>query len=439
MKARDGTAVRGPEHSPRKGLSHPAGEIHAGIGEFARELIEDARRGLGPGEPVDHHVHLGGAGTGVRRICPEVASPGVWIHPDFRSWRHPIRRLEARILLGFCGVGDWGDADAQYAERLLELVRTSGLGGTYFLYALDWRYERPPNNRAPDRERTDIYVDNDYAIAVADWLNAQESGGARFVPVASVHPYRPGAIEALFALAARGVRYLKWLPPAQSIDPADGLLKPFYQALHRLGFVLLSHTGKEHTLRVRDQDLADPLRLSLALEEGVAVVMLHAGRDGVERAPGPDGHRRAYADRFFEMMRRYPANLFGEISALPYLGTHPLLDALVADPGICRRLVNGSDYPAPAIPFIDPTGRLFSAGYLGDEGEGEAGLARKRKQALREIRRSNPLLFDFVLKRTLRIGGRRLPVSIFQSISSKLEPAAATTANPAVATRCLPY
>jgi len=421
MTSRDEITMREPRRSRGRRFSYPPSEMYAGIGDFARELIEDARRGLGPGEPVDHHVHLGGAGTDVHRICPEIASPGVWIHPDFRLWRHPIRRLEARLLLGICGVSDWSDADAQYAERLLELVRASGLGGTYFLYALDWRYERPPDNRAPDRERTDLYVDNDYVIALTDWLNAQENGGARFVPVASLHPYRPNALEELLALSARGVRHIKWLPPAQNIDPSDGLLKPYYRALHRLGFILMSHTGDEHTLRVRDadQDFADPWRLSSALEEGVAVVMLHCGRDGIERAPGPDGRRRSHADRFIEMMRRYPVNLFGEISAIPYLGTHALLEVLAADPEICGRLVNGSDYPAPAIPFIDPTERLLRAGYLGDDG-----LAGKRKQALREIRRFNPLLFDFVLKRTLRIKGRRLPVSAFRSLSSKLNPTA---------------
>jgi mannonate dehydratase len=406
-----------------KFISHPPIEMYERISDLARELIEDARSDLGPGEPVDHHVHVGGVGTDVSKICPEIRSPGVWIHPDFRSWRHPIRWLEARLLLGACGVCDWSDADTQYAERLLDLVRASRLGGTYFLYALDWRYERPPNNRTPNREKTDLYVDDEYVIALARWLNAQENGGARFVPVASVHPYRPNAIEALAALSARGVRHIKWLPPAQNIDPADSLLKPFYRAMHQLNFILMSHTGDEHTLRVRDrdQDLADPLRLSLALDQGATVVMLHAGRDGIERSPGTDGQRRSYADRFFAMMKRYPWNLFGEISAIPYLGTHSLLESLMADPEICGRLVNGSDYPAPAIPAIDPTERLLCAGYFSDEGTRDKQLARKRMNALREIRRYNPLLFDFVLKRTLRLKGRKLPRLVFQGISSKLK------------------
>jgi hypothetical protein len=71
------------------------------------------------------------------------------------------------------------------------------------------------------------------------------------------------------------------------------------------------------------------------------------------------------------------------------------------------RLVNGSDYPLPAINLLIRTKPLVRAGYLKEE-EGTA---------LREIYGFNPLLFDFVLKRCLKLPGtqRRLPASIFES------------------------
>jgi mannonate dehydratase len=394
--------------------------IYERLGPFARALIEEAKRDMGPGEPVDHHLHVAGLGTGIHRICSRIPLPGVWLNPDYRSWWHPSCRLKAILLLRAAGIDDEGDADTEYVERLIELVRESRLGGTYFLYALDWRYERPPANRTPNREKTDIFVDNDYVVDLVHCLNQRETKGARFLPVGSVHPYRPDALEALAALAARGVRHIKWLPPAQKIDPADPLLRPFYRQLRNLGIVLLSHTGNEHTLRAadRDQDLADPIRLAPASEEGVTVVMLHAGRDGIERNPGPDGQKRPYADRFFEMMRTYRSNLFGEISAVPYRGTHGLLERLLDDPEICRRLVNGSDYPTSAIEAINPTESLLRAGYLNDEGERDEALAKKRKDALDQIHWYNPLLFDFVLKRTLRVRGRQLPSSIFHTLPS---------------------
>ena len=56
------------------------------------------------------------------------------------------------------------------------------------------------------------------------------------------------------------------------------------------------------------------------------------------------------------------------------------------------RLVNGSDYPLPAINSLIWTRSLARDGFISAE----------ERQALNEIYDYNPLLFDFVLKRTLR-------------------------------------
>jgi len=393
----------------------PPNQLYERIGPDSRRLIEHAMAGIGPNGPVDHHVHVAGLGTSVRRICPKIKDRGVWINPDYRSMAHPIYYLNAPLFLSASGIRDRSDADAQYLERLLELVRESRIAGSYYLYALDWRYNAPPNNRTPDREGTDLYVANDHVIALARCLNAKPLGGARFVPVSSVHPYRVDAVDALDALGRQGVRHIKWLPPAQNIDPARMELGPFFRAMKENGMTLLTHTGAEHTLRVRrrDQELANPLRLAAALNEGVRVVMLHSGRAGRERQPGPDGKRKPYFERFLEMMRRYPKNLFGEISAVPDLGTHKRLERLMSDPGVLCRLVNGSDYPLPGIAMARSTNRLLRAGYLAWLGDKTSDAAERRAAALDEIYGFNPLLFDFVMKRTIRVGGRKLPDTVF--------------------------
>src|SRR3712207_2905106 len=71
------------------------------------------------------------------------------------------------------------------------------------------------------------------------------------------------------------------------------------------------------------------------------------------------------------------------------------------------RLVNGSDYPLPAVNILIRARPLVRAGYLGAE----------EAASLREIYGFNPLLFDYVLKRRLRLPGtdRRLPPTVFQS------------------------
>ncbi|MDH3240059.1 MAG: hypothetical protein OEO83_05265 [Alphaproteobacteria bacterium] len=403
----------------------PPDQLYGHIGPDARQLIEKAKEGIGPKGPVDHHVHVAGLGTPVNRLCLNIKAGGVWINPDYRSRTHPIYYLNAPLFLSASGIRDRNDADAQYLEKLVQLVRESRIGGSYFLYALDWRYNPPPDNRAPDREGTDLYVANDHVIALAQCLNAMPLGGARFVAVGSVHPYREDAVAALDWLARQGVRYIKWLPPAQNIDPARKGLGPFFRALKVNGITLFSHTGNEHTLRVarQDQELADPLRLAAALEMGVRVVMLHASRAGREPKPGPDGKRKEYFERFLTLMERYPSNLFGEISAVPYLGTHPRLERLMSNPMILCRLVNGSDYPLPGIAITRPTDRLLKAGYLSWPGDRGLQEAERRKDALDEIYGYNPLLFDFVMKRTIRVKGRKLPDSVFGALPETDTPA----------------
>ena len=111
--------------------------MYEALSPFARNLIAQAIEGIGPDGPVDHHLHIAGLGT----------TPGIWLHPDYRSWRHPFRALQANFLLRAGGMRTRRNADAEYLDHLFQTVERSGLGGSYLLYALDWRYERPPGNR----------------------------------------------------------------------------------------------------------------------------------------------------------------------------------------------------------------------------------------------------------------------------------------------------
>jgi mannonate dehydratase len=174
-----------------------------------------------------------------------------------------------------------------------------------------------------------------------------------------------------------------------------------------------------------DQDLADPVRLALPLDLGVKVVMLHSARDGEEQKPWPaDGLRLSYFERFVQIMKTYKENAFGEISMIPYLGTEGRLKTLIEDPELRCRLVNGTDYPGPAIWMINPVDDLWRQGYLDwKKNDGvDDGLAGKRRDALKTIYKYDPLLFDFVLKRTIRIDGwKKLPAATFFGIETKIK------------------
>jgi len=80
-------------------------------------------------------------------------------------------------------------------------------------------------------------------------------------------------------------------------------------------------------------------------------------------------------------------------------------DTLLERADLHGRLLYGSDYPLPGINFLTRTGLLARRGYLSGEERGW----------LDEIYRLNPLVFDFVLKRTLRhpVTGQRFPAGMF--------------------------
>jgi hypothetical protein len=70
-----------------------------------------------------------------------------------------------------------------------------------------------------------------------------------------------------------------------------------------------------------------------------------------------------------------------------------------------ERIVNGSDYPLPAVNVLIRTRPLVKHGYI----------TAKQSNSLKEIYEYNPLFFDFVLKRAVKLPGteRRLPARVF--------------------------
>ena len=78
---------------------------------------------------------------------------------------------------------------------------------------------------------------------------------------------------------------------------------------------------------------------------------------------------------------------------------------MLARQDLHERIVNGSDYPLPAVNFLIRTRLLVKQGYINNA----------EAESLKEIYDYNPLLFDFVLKRNLKLPGssRSFPASIF--------------------------
>lgn len=359
-----------------------------------RALLRDAYEGVDAARLLDAHVHVFGTGDGGDR---DVAFDG-----GRGSLRWPIGALQ-RTVLANAACAPERAFDAGYVERLVALAEAMPPGARCLLLALDAWHDAA--GRA-DPARTHLRVGNDFVARVA----ARAPG--RFLWAASVHPARVDALAELERVRRLGAVAVKWIPSAQGIDPASPACDAYYQALARARLPLITHAGTQRAAP-GDDALGNPLRLRRPLEHGVTVVVAHCASMGAS----PDLDRGAGGPAvpnfaLFERLMDEPAHagrLWGDLSALTQSARAGAPLARVLERGVeggdwAGRLVNGSDYPLPAIlPLTSPRA-------LADDGWLDPALV----EPLRALRGHDALSFDFALKRHLRIGGRRLAAAIFE-------------------------
>ncbi len=364
------------------------------ISPRAQELVRLAFADIGPEGLYDYHTHVVGLGAG---------GTGIELKARMQSWFHPLERLKFEVYVSASGIQDRARADQEYTERLLGLIREFPKRSRHLILGFERYYDHSGTMR-PDR--SEVYVPNEYIADLARKHPAQFEMGV------SVHPYRSDSVQQLERWAARGVRVVKWLPNAMGIHPADPRTAPFYAAMRRLNLILLTHAGEEKAVEAKeDQALGNPLFLRAPLQAGVRVVVAHCASLG--KSVDLDAPGQPAVDNFVLFMRlfdspRYRGRLYGEISAMTQANRlpEPML-VLLRRPDLHARLVNGSDYPLPAVNVVIRTRALLAAGLITAE----------EREALNEIYRNNPLLFDFVTKRTLRDPtdrSRKLSPGIFQ-------------------------
>jgi predicted TIM-barrel fold metal-dependent hydrolase len=360
-------------------FSHMPSEMEEGLSEEGMELIRQAFDGIESSRLLDYHAHVIGLGAG---------GTGAFVHPNMTSWLYPMEKLRFEVYASASAIEDLEDADAQYMARLVDLIENIEGHGRYHLLAFDKYHDHDGN---VDLDRTPFFVPNEYVFSL---VNARKD---LFVPTASIHPYRKDALAALDEASRHGARFVKWLPNSMGIDPADPKCDLFYERMAELEMILLSHAGDEFAVQADEgQDLGNPLRLRRALDKGVKVVVAHCASLGEgEDLDHPENEKVNNFALFLRLMEdpQYDGLVFGEISAVAQANRlpGPLMEILARE-DLHGRLVNGSDYPLPAVNVVLRTGDLVDGGFITDE----------EREALNEIYDYNPLLFDFVLKRVIR-------------------------------------
>jgi hypothetical protein len=270
---------------------------------------------------IDVHVHLAALPDGKN---------GCWISESMRySWL-------VKFVLWRLGLpaDDPKRINEAYIERLVRLLRESTYIHRGVLLALDGFYDQ---NGDLDRSKTNFLISNDYMLEVVKRYPDV------FLPGCSINPQRRDALAEVERCAKAGSVLVKVLPNSQGFDPANPSYVPFYQALAQHHLPLLCHVGKEFSVTSGHQDYGDPVRLRLALEQGVTVIAAHGMSYGLF-------FREPYFRTMEEFVKKYP-NFYWDTSALSLPNRVGMLLRLRHYPDLQARMLFGTDYPLPCLAF----------------------------------------------------------------------------------------
>ena len=289
---------------------------------FEDDLAEDLAGGIKPllrGAALDVHVHMLGVGT---------RGSGCWIHEEMKSSIHARAGLwNLRLSI------DQPDLDQAYVEYLRSRIRRAGFLKQVVLLAQDYTHTERGER---DTARTPFYTPNDLVARLA-------REHSEFLFGASIHPYRPDALDELDRVAEMGAVLMKWIPNVQAIRLDDPRCRAFCRRMAQHKIALLPHVGDEKATFVAGQEYGDPRTLVAALEEGVTVIAAHIASLGVPKLR-EDG--RSNFDVLCEMFPRWP-NLYADTSALTLLTRWRTLLRVAERIDLHARLVHGSDFPLP--------------------------------------------------------------------------------------------
>lgn len=362
-----------------------------GARSFARQCFD----GLDRSKLWDVHVHVMGNGK---------SGSGCYINPAYSESAY--KSVLKDIYLGAGGVKDDESADLAYTDRLLRLHRLANPYGKLVILAFDYRVNGKGEELISESE---IHTPTEWVLKLA-----KEHGD--LLAGASIHPYRADALDLLDAAADQGAVVVKWLPNAMGIDPASKRCDAFYQKMADRGLWLITHGGEERAVDSREtQDYGNVLRLRRGLDLGCRMIIAHSAGMGSNvdlDQPQSDQKEMKSFDLFRRLLseKQYENNLMADISAMTQFNrSGRSLRETIKDSSFHHRLLNGSDFPLPGLRFLVSTQVLQKRGLLSPEDREHCNV----------IFEHNQLLFDFVVKRRLRVqeDGReyRLSPIIFET------------------------
>jgi uncharacterized protein len=268
----------------------------------AHPMVQAALANIRNDQVWDCHAHLLGNGR---------EGSGIWVDPAFDGGEGIRNKVQRTLFANSACLGEneakW---DSQMIARLSQLAAELPIGFKVMVMAFDFTYDDTGKRRD---DLTTFSVPNRYAAMVA------AANKDRFEWTASVHPWRPDAIDELNWCHANGARAVKWLPPTMGIDLAHPKCVPFFRRLRELDLPLLTHVGKELSVRgAHREEFGHPLALRHPLGEGVRVIAAHCASLGESPdTDKPGAPMTANFDLFGRLMDdpKHAELLYGDISA----------------------------------------------------------------------------------------------------------------------------
>lgn len=292
---------------------------------FIMNNVAHANESLEKLHVIDWHVHIAGLGYG---------NSGAFINGEMRS------NFRFNYFLKWMGVTE--QELEEYGDKIIVKKLDENLAQSMYvdqavILALDGVINE--KTRQLDREKTQVYVPNDYvAMEAAKY--------PRLLFGASINPNRPDSIALLEKVHRQGAVLIKWIPSIMYIDPADKKFEPFYRKMAELNIPLLTHTGMEKSFASAKDELSDPKRLKLPLDCGVTVIAAHIATTG--ESEGQDNF-----ERILPMFDEYD-NLYTDISSLTQLNKLGYLAKAIKHTGLSERMIFGTDWPLQFFPVVSP-------------------------------------------------------------------------------------
>ena len=366
-------------------------KIHE-LSPYAKQLLSEAFKDL-PGI-VDTHLHL---------VCKEDRN-GCFVPKKLFSFgTHPILSMKTQVMMSSLGVLNDESSDDETLTRLFSLIRSvPDKPYLSFLFAFAATYD--PHTHQKNLSKTGLEVSNAYLSQVVAKIPD------RLVPVYSLHPFQADLKNEFAKLGSP--RFFKLLPNSMHVDPSDERCEPFFRLLAENRAILITHSGIEHSVEGGgiNNDFGNPMLFDKWLQRfpNLRIVFAHAGGAGKSRF---GRERKDNVEWVLELMRKYPAQTFADISAYalaPNLTQH--LPLLLAQKDLHARFLYGSDYPLSAIkPLLSASlWLMYAKDLLGGFLE-----FQRRYHAILEVYNYNPLLSSVLVMRLVEKDGLRFPPEVF--------------------------